>query len=216
MKLKRGAFVTFEGIEGAGKSTQTDLLCDFLRETSIEHVRTVEPGGTAVGEEVRKILLSVDHTGMTHVAELLLYAAARAQHVGEVIAPSLREGLVVVCDRFSDSTMAYQGFGRGLDRSLIEEIDRIATGGLTPDLTILLDVRVDAGLARNRAANKRDRLELEAVWFHERVREGYHRILREHPSRVKLVDGTMGIEEVSKQIRGAFMEFLNSGDYVLQ
>jgi len=216
MKLTRGAFVTFEGIEGAGKSTQIGLLCDFLRLSSIEHVRTAEPGGTAIGEEVRKILLSVEHAGMTPVAELLLYAAARAQHVGEVIAPALNRGLVVVCDRFSDSTMAYQGFGRGLNRALIEEIDRISTGGLTPDLTILLDVGVESGLARNRAANKRDRLELEAVVFHERVRDGYHRIMREQPGRVKMVDGAMSIEGVSEEVKKAFMGFLRSGGYVVQ
>lgn len=216
MKLTRGAFVTFEGIEGAGKSTQIGLLCDFLRLSSIEHVRTAEPGGTAIGEEVRKILLSVEHAGMTPVAELLLYAAARAQHVGEVIAPALNRGLVVVCDRFSDSTMAYQGFGRELNRALIEEIDRISTGGLTPDLTILLDVGVESGLARNRAANKRDRLELEAVVFHERVRDGYHRIMREQPGRVKMVDGAMSIEGVSEEVKKAFMGFLRSGGYVVQ
>lgn len=214
--MTKGAFVTFEGIEGAGKSTQIGLFCDFLRESSIEHVRTAEPGGTVIGEEIRKTLLSVDHAGMTHVTELLLYAAARSQHVGEVIVPALRLGLVVVCDRFSDSTLAYQGFGRGLERDLIEEVDHIATGGVTPDLTILLDVGVEAGLGRNRAANKRDRLELEAISFHERVREGYHRILREHPARVKLVDGTQDIEGVSEEVRRTFMEFLRSGGYVVQ
>ncbi|MGE5892845.1 MAG: dTMP kinase [bacterium] len=214
--MKKGIFITFEGIEGSGKSTQISRLSGFLEDSGIEYTRTVEPGGTLIGDEIRKILLSVEHNGMTSLTELLLYAASRAQHVGEVIKPALDRGRVVVCDRFTDSTMAYQGYGRGIDRELISLLNAICTGKTFPDLTILLDLDVETGLSRNRSAEKIDRLELEAADFHRRVREGYHAIEKAEPGRVRTVDASGGIEAVSEKIRQVFLDFLRENNYVAQ
>lgn len=215
MRLKKGIFVTFEGIEGSGKSTQMKLLCRFLKDIGIDYIATVEPGGTDIGEEIRGILLSVEHSGMTPLAELLLYAASRAQHVDEIVRPSLEKGLVVVCDRFSDSTLAYQGFGRGLDRDLIAKINDICTGGVLPDLTFLLDVDVVTGLKRNERAKKIDRFELEAVEFHNNVREGYRSIAEREPGRVKIIDGDRRTEDVSRDIKAVFEGLLREREYVV-
>jgi dTMP kinase len=195
-----GTFISFEGIEGTGKSTQARLLAEALRAEGREVVLTAEPGGTSIGERIREVLLDTGHGAMEHVTELLLYAAARRQHLEELIKPALEEGKVVVTDRFSDSTAAYQGTGRGLDMELIEELDRMVTGGLVPDLTLLLDMDVEEGLERNRGAGKRDRLELEDVEFHRKVREGFREIARAEPGRGKTVDATEPQEEVHAQV----------------
>ncbi len=203
-----GIFITFEGIEGTGKSTQTDLLCEHLFKEGIDHVRTVEPGGTPIGDEIRQILLSVDNKAMSARTELLLYAASRAQHVDEVIVPALRSGKVVVCDRFTDSTVAYQGYGRGLDMELIHKLNDICTGGIKPDITFLLDTEVEAGLSRNRTANKVDRLELEAEEFHQKVRKGYIEISEKESDRVRVIDSGQEIEKVSEEIIKVLTEFM--------
>lgn len=208
MRFKKGIFITFEGIEGSGKSTQLELLCDYVASRGIDYVRTVEPGGTMIGEEIRKILLSVEHSGMTSLTELLLYASSRAQHVGEVIKPALQEGQVVVCDRFSDSTIAYQGFGRGLDMDLIAQLNAMCTDGIIPDITFLLDIDVETGLKRNRTANKIDRLELEAVAFHTKVRDGYLSLMEKEPGRIRLVNSNKTIEEIADSIAGAFRAYM--------
>ncbi|GBD98164.1 thymidylate kinase [bacterium BMS3Abin07] len=215
MRIKKGIFITFEGIEGSGKSTQTGLFCKLLEREGVDFVKTAEPGGTPIGEKIRNILLSVEHTHMTSKTELLLYAASRAQHVEKVIRPALEKGQVVVCDRFSDSTLAYQGYGRGINRDLIMRLNNVCTDGIMPDLTFLLDMDVEAGLARNRSANKVDRLELEGVEFHRKVREGYLAIAGDDSGRVRLIDSSGGIEEVSSVIKDEFMNFLMTGNYVV-
>jgi dTMP kinase len=196
----KGLFISFEGIEGTGKSTQARLLADYLRAKGAASVLTEEPGGTAIGRKIREVLLSVEHGGMDPVAELLLYAASRRQHMSELILPSLGKGLTVITDRFSDSTRAYQGYGRGLPLELIDSLDRAVTGGLRPDLTLLLDLDVRTGLMRNRRVNKVDRLELEDIRFHEKVREGYLAIREAEPERVRLIDASGGIEAVHAEV----------------
>lgn len=197
----------FEGVEGAGKSTQIPLLASYLSSNGIPVICTLEPGGTAVGQRIREILLDPSLSNMDAVAELMLYAAARAQHVQEVILPSLHEGKTVICDRFSDSTIAYQGYGRGLDLGLIKTLDDMATAGLSADLTIILDLPVQAGLERNAGAGKRDRLEMEPHSFHEKVREGFHKIAGQSPKTVLL--GAEGSpEEVHLQVRNLVSEML--------
>jgi dTMP kinase len=192
----KGKFVSFEGIEGTGKSTQAKLLQQHLLSSGREVVLTEEPGGTLISLRIREILLSVDHKNMKPVTELLLYNAARTQHIHEVILPAVERGAVVITDRFTDSTYAYQGYGRGIDLRLLESIDRIATNCLRPDLTLLLDLDVETGLKRNRRINKTDRLELENVEFHQRVRKGYHELAAKEPERIKLIHASGSIQEI--------------------
>jgi dTMP kinase len=182
-----GVFITLEGVEGAGKTTQARMLAEALRARGHEVVATREPGGTAIGTRIREVLLAPEHGAMDAVTELLLYAAARRQHVAELIQPALRRGAIVLCDRFSDSTRAYQGEGRGLPMETIEALDAIATRGLAPDLTLLLDVSPEVGLARNHSACKHDRIEAESLAFHTRVREGFLALQRAHPERIVLI-----------------------------
>lgn len=202
-----GLFVTFEGVEGCGKTTQIRLLEDFLKLRSHDTILTREPGGTHIGDQIRKVLLSVENRGMFPVTELFLYAAARSQHVEEVIGPALKDGKIVLCDRFSDATTAYQGAARKIERDFLSQVHKIATGGLKPDLTILLDLPAEIGLKRawernerERLTGKEDRFEQEAVEFHERVREGYLEIAREEPFRVKVFNALEPIDNVHQRI----------------
>jgi dTMP kinase len=204
----KGKFISFEGIEGTGKSTQAKLLQQSLLGLGYEVILTEEPGGTLISLRIREILLSVDHTNMKPLTELLLYNAARAQHIEEVILPALNRGAVVITDRFTDSTFAYQGYGRGIDLDLLESIDKIATNGLRPDITVLLDLDVETGLKRNRRINKTDRLELEDVEFHKRVRKGYHELAAKEPERIKVLDASVGIEELKIIIAGIIPDFI--------
>ncbi len=203
----KGVFVTFEGIEGSGKSTQIGLLADHLTASGRPVTLTREPGGTPIGDQVRKILLDPASKGLDPVAELLLYAASRAQHLREVVLPALEKGRVVLCDRFSDATLAYQGHGRGLDIDMIRALDRIVTGGRRPDLTILLDIGAAAGLARARGRNSSRQLEHEGRFeneeaaFHRRVREGYLALAKEQPERFRVVDASRSPAEVGQEIR---------------
>lgn len=203
-----GLFITFEGIEGCGKSTQVRLLAETLKEKGIPCIVTREPGGTPIGSRIRDILLNPDHSGMAPEAELLLYAADRAQHVREVIKPSLDKERIVICDRFTDATAAYQGFGRGLDILLIHELNRIASIGIRADLTILLDCPVETGIQRALRRNskngdiKDDRFEKEAMTFHRKVRDGYLLAAQAEPERIKVVDACMDMEAVRGEIWG--------------
>jgi len=196
----KGAFISFEGIEGTGKSTQAKLLYTYLRGKGADVILTEEPGGTQISVKIREVLLSVEHREMSPLTELLLYNASRAQHMQEVITPALDRGAIVITDRFTDSTLAYQGYGRGLDLQLIDSIDLIATGRLKPDITLLLDLDVQTGLKRNRGINKTDRLELEDVAFHERVRNGYLLLAALDPARIKLIHASKSIEEIHREI----------------
>lgn len=198
--FKKGIFISFEGIEGSGKTKQSRLLYEYLRKSGYKVILTGEPGGTQIGLKIRDLLLSVENRKMTPVSELLLYNASRAQHIKEVILPALKKGFIVITDRFIDSTKAYQGYGRGIDLKLIEFLEKIVTEDIRPDLTLLLDLDVKIGLKRNRGINKTDRLELEDVKFHKRVREGYLKIAAKELERIKLIDATDSIEEIHLKI----------------
>jgi dTMP kinase len=204
----KGVFLSFEGIEGTGKSTQARLLADCLRDQGYTVVKTAEPGGTQISLKIRELLLSLDSRGMDHVTELLLYNAARVQHIKEVIAPSLARGEIVITDRFSDSTLAYQGYGRGIDRQVIDALDAVSTGCMRPDLTVLLDVDVETGLRRNKEMNKNDRLELEDIAFHQRVRRGFYEIAAAEPERVRVIPCSDSIEAVHRAVRDSVISFL--------
>lgn len=184
----RVPFITFEGIEGSGKTT---LLRRLAQQLGDRAVLTREPGGTATGRAIRSLLLDPASHGLTPMAELLLYFADRAQNVAEVMRPALAEGRVVLCDRHVESSLAYQGHGRGLSLPAIRQLASLATGGLRPDLIVLVDVPVAVGLARVRQRGSQDRLECEDVAFHERVRQGFLDLREEEPSRWLLLDGTL-------------------------
>ena len=184
-----GLFITFEGGEGCGKSTQSRLLLKKLEQQSIPVVLTHEPGGTALGNEVQKTLKRQRGSSISPQAELFLFAASRAQLVTEVIRPALKEGKVVICDRFTHSTLVYQGYGRGLDSTAIEIVNNMATGNLKPNLTILLDISPEQGLARKRSL--RDRFEREDLSFHRRVREGYLKMAAAEPDRWLVIDASL-------------------------
>ena len=197
-------FITFEGPEGSGKTTQLRLLAEYLRARGYDVVTAREPGGTPIGDQIRACLHDTANTAMSPTAEMLLYSASRAQLVAEVIRPALGAGSVVLCDRYADSTMAYQGYGRGLDRNMLAVLTTIATGGLTPDLTLLLDLDVDRGLARRRdEGEEMNRLDLEAVEFHSRVRTGYLALAAAEPERWVRVDAdapAAGVQAAIRQI----------------
>ena len=184
-----GLFITFEGGEGCGKSTQSRLLLKKLEQRNIPVVLTHEPGGTALGNEVRKALKRRRGSFISPQAELFLFAASRVQLVAELIRPALEEGKVVICDRFTYSTLVYQGYGRGLDLTAIEMVNNMATGNLNPDLIILLDISPEQGLARKRSL--KDRFELEDLSFHRRVREGYLKMAAAEPDRWLVIDASL-------------------------
>ena len=200
MKREKGFFLSFEGIEGTGKTTQARLLSERLTDEGHDVVLTFEPGGTVIGSRIREILLLPEHLEMSAITELLLYNAARSQHLAEKILPAIKEGKIIITDRFSDSTVAYQCYARGIDMALIMSLDRLATGGLQPNLTILFDLDAETGLARNRDAKKTDRIELEDIEFHRRVREGYLAIAKGDPDRVSIVDASLPAAEVHARV----------------
>ena len=192
-------FISFEGIEGSGKSTQVKALAKYLRSKGHKVIETVEPGGTRIGNKIRELLLDPENH-MDPMAELLLYYSSRAQHVREVIYPAILDNSIVITDRFIDSTVAYQGYARGIDLGLINTLNDIVVPDMKPFLTFLLDMDVEEGLRRNRQAQKEDRFELETVEFHNRVRKGFHQIAVEEPERIKIVDASVSAEEVSKKV----------------
>jgi dTMP kinase len=207
----RGRLISFEGMEGSGKSTHAKMLAGHLESKGYDCLLTAEPGGTAISLKIRELLLSVEHGAMDPMTELLLYAAARRQHLEEVILKALGEGKLVITDRFSDSTRAYQGSARGLDLGLIEELDGMVTGGLKPNLTILLDVDPETGIYRNRRSGEADRLEMEDLDFHKRVREGFLAIHRAEPDRVKLVDAERSVDDAHNEIVIVVEKYLGDG-----
>jgi dTMP kinase len=207
-KTPRGRFITFEGIDGCGKTTQLRMLAQWLRDHGKDVIETVEPGGTSIGRQIRKILLDPASADIQPRAELLLYFASRAQNVDEVIRPALDAGRTVLCDRFTDSTLVYQGCGRGLDSEVVRDLDRIACRGLRPDVTILIDIDLESSLTRAKRRNERtgpaeSRIDDESAAFHERVRHGYLALAKAEPDRIVVIDGTAGIGEVGHRIREA-------------
>ncbi len=206
-------FITFEGPEGSGKTTQLANLAGWLRHRGFDVLTTREPGGTAIGDRVRNILLDPVATEMQPEAEVLLFSAARAQHVRQVIQPHLRRGGVVLCDRFADSTLAYQGYGHGLDLAQLHAITEFATGGLKPHLTVYLDIEVEAGLRRKAMAAGEDasqwnRMERQTVAYHQRVRAGYLAMAAAEPDRWLIVDALQPIVVVQEAVRQAVAQRL--------
>lgn len=193
-------FIVFEGVDGSGKSTQLELLNKYILDRGLETCTTREPGGTVVGERIREILLDPALMEMQGRTEALLYAAARAQLVAQLIRPQLEQGRVVLCDRYIDSSLAYQGFGRGMDVEFLTAINRLGTGGLSPDLTVLLDLSPEEGLSRSRRARPADRLESEALDFHRRVRQGYLELSTRKPKGYLIIDAQRPVEEVHRLI----------------
>ncbi len=204
----KGFFLSLEGIEGTGKSTQARLLAAYLKSRGYRVVQTAEPGGTPISLKIRELLLSHDSREMDPITELLLYNAARVQHIREVIAPALTRGDIAISDRFSDSTLAYQGYGRGIDRQVIDALDAVATGCMRPNLTLILDVDVETGLRRNKEMKKNDRLELEDVTFHQKVRKGFHEIAAAEPERIRIISCSDSIEAVHEAIKKAVTPYL--------
>ena len=202
-----GKFVTFEGGEGSGKTTQIKLASDWLRERGISALATAEPGGTPLGRKIREILLNRQSGAIGAEAELLLFAAARAQHVRETILPALEEGQWVLCDRFTDATLVYQGVGRGLDVAFIRTLNDFSACSFKPDLTLLFDLPVEVGLtrAKKRAASGRpetaeDRFEREERIFHERIREGYLNLASKEPERFRIINGAADVESIRLEV----------------
>ncbi len=201
-----GFFITLEGPEGAGKTTQANHLIHYLQEKGFSVLLTREPGGTAISDKIRSLLLDPANGKMVEKTEILLYAAARAQHLQERILPALAEGKVVICDRFADSTFAYQGYGRGLDVHMIETVNDVATEGISPDLTFLLMVDVEEGLTRA-TREEADRLEQEQMAFHHRVACGYQALAQQFPERIVTI-GAGNIEEVRQEMIDMLDKFL--------
>ncbi len=196
-------FITLEGPDGSGKSTQVKALGERLRAQGHNVCLTREPGGTDIGDQIRAVLHDLKNTAMQPRAEILLYSASRAQVVGEVIQPHLQRGGVVVCDRYADSTLAYQGYGHGLDLDVLRAITHFATGGLKPDLTLLLDLEAEAGLRRRKAGGDWNRLDAYDLEFHQRVREGYLTLAAEEPARWVILPADAGVEELAERIWNA-------------
>jgi dTMP kinase len=196
-------FVTLEGPDGGGKSTQASRLVDYLQGCGLNVLLTREPGGTLIGDQIRRTLMDLGNTGMHPRTEILLFSASRAQIVHQVIRPHLESGGIVVCDRFYDSTLAYQGYGHGLDLQALQAITAFATGGLRPDLTLLLDLPAEDGLRRRKRGGQWNRLDAYDLAFHQRVRQGYFALADAEPERWVRVDATQPLDAVHAAIREA-------------
>ncbi len=203
-----GRFITFEGPDGSGKSTQLARLAARLRAEGREVVETAEPGGTRIGRDIRAILLSARNHHLLPTAELLLYFASRAQNVEEVIRPALERGAIVLSDRFTDSTLVYQGVGRGLGPEVVRQLHRIACGTLMPHLTVLIDIEPALTLERTIKRAEQDRLDAESLDFHARVRQGYLRLAAEEPARVRVLDGARDMDSVTEAVWPLLQEAL--------
>ena len=203
----QGFFITVEGPDGAGKTTQVKAIVEALQNKGYDVLVTREPGGTPISDKIREIILSPTHREMADATEVLLYAAARAQHVHEVIRPALEDGKIVICDRYVDASVAYQGYGLGVPTQKVSHINRFATGGLTPDRTYLLDVPVQEGKNRLQARNELDRIEQKGEAYHERVRAGFLELAEQSPERFRVVNAARGIEEVTQEILADFYDW---------
>jgi len=202
--MKRGLLITFEGIDGCGKTTQVQRFLSNLEQAGYDHILVREPGGTPIGEQIRQILLDKNHFEMQAETELLLYSASRFQLCQQIIAPALTAGKIVVCDRFYDSTTAYQGYGRGLDLEFIQRLNRMATRNLVPDMTLVFDISLEERTSRIHH-KELDRLETENAGFQAKVRNGFRQIAEAEPERVFLLDGTKAVAELSKTVWQLFL-----------
>ncbi|MBW4477440.1 MAG: dTMP kinase [Tolypothrix brevis GSE-NOS-MK-07-07A] len=210
-----GKLIVFEGVEGCGKTSQIQLCQEWLKSLGVSVVVTREPGGTPLGLDLRRLLLEVENKKIADTTELLLYAADRSQHVEEELKPNLEKGNIILCDRYTDSTIAYQGYGRGLDINLINVLNAIATGGLESDLTLWLDVDIEVGLSRKRAhSHIADRIELEAIAFHRRVQEGYAQ-LQASQDKIVRIDASLSKEAVQKMIQTTLSDKLKAWNYII-
>ncbi len=194
-------FITLEGPEGSGKTSQLPGLADYLRQQGFDLITTREPGGTSIGDQIRKVLFDLDNKGMNPRSEILLFQASRAQLVDEVIRPALKQGKIVLCDRYADSTLAYQGFGHGVNMNTLREIVNFATGDLKPDLTIFLDISVKEGLNRRNKGGDWNRLDDYDQAFHERVYKGYQQLIIEEPGRWVVVNAAQAPEKVTEELK---------------
>jgi dTMP kinase len=200
-------FITLEGPDGSGKSMQIPRLAEFIRRQGYEVLTTREPGGTSISDQIRQVIMNLGNTAMDPRTEILLFCAARAQIVSEVLRPNLERGVVVISDRYADSTLAYQGYGHGLDLDTLRRILDFATGGLRPDLTLLLDIDADEGLRRRQnSGGEWNRLDAYEIAFHKRVREGYHELVRKEPDRWVVIDGKQDPDKVQEDLQQAVLK----------
>lgn len=195
-----GLFITMEGTDGSGKTTQINMLRDYLEARGFRVICTREPGGTDIGEKIRNIILDKDNSEMSTITETLLYAAARAQHVSEVILPALDDGAVIISDRFLDSNLVYQGFARSMGERIIKNINKYAVGDLEPDITFFLKLKPEDGISRKKKQAELDRMEMENLNFHQRVYDGYVSLSRKNRTRIKTIDARMSVEDIHNAI----------------
>lgn len=206
-------FITIEGGEGSGKTSLIKLLVNDFKEMNIDTLTSREPGGSKIAEEIRSVILNVENTNMDYMTEALLYAASRKQHLEEIIKPAIENGKVVICDRYIDSSLAYQGWARGLGIDTVYDINMYATGGFLPDLTLFIDIPAEVGLERIKSNNRDvDRLDLEKISFHHKVREGYLKVAQMFPERIAIIDGNKPLEEVYKDIKEVIQKAMSKSD----
>ena len=206
--MKKGLFITLEGIEGAGKSTAVDFIEDFLTKEGHDVIKTREPGGTVIGDQIREILLKNENYTLTYDTELLLVFSARAQHIQEVILPALSSGKIILCDRFTDASYAYQGGGRGIDASRINLLEKWVQGDLRPNLTLLFDLDVSIGMQRTKKRSDADRFEREEINFFEKIRNTYLERAKNEPQRFRIINSASSLESVKEQIITILKDFL--------
>ncbi|EMS73624.1 dTMP kinase [Ruminiclostridium cellobioparum] len=199
--MNKGLFITFEGTDGSGKTTQIKLLEEYMQGKGYEVVLSREPGGTRISEIIRDLVLDPRNKEIVPLTEMILYAASRAQHVAEVIEPAVEKGKIVICDRYVDSSYAYQGGGRGMDLKIIADVNRIAVNGTVPDITFFLDIDPEISVRRRINSTGADRIEQEKLDFHRRVYDGYKKLSILYPERIKTIDAAKSIEEISSQVR---------------
>lgn len=204
----KGIFITVEGTDGSGKSTQINLLMEYLKSKGCDVLFTREPGGTQISEKIREIILDVNNKEMTGMTEALLYAAARAQHVEEKIIPAVNAGKIVICDRFVDSSIAYQGAARGLGSDVIMQINKFALNGMMPDITLFFNLSPEKGILRKKNERELDRMESEKLDFHKKVYEGYKYLCIKYPERVKVIDADDTVENVHEHVINTIDELL--------
>ena len=199
--MSRGIFITMEGPDGSGKSTQISRLKEYLEKEGYNVLITREPGGTVISEAIREIILNKDFTEMSPVTEMMLYASARAQLIAEVVGPAIDSGTAVISDRFVDSSLVYQGMARGLGVDTVYEINKVAIGDYMPDVTFMLDLPAEVGISRKKDQKELDRMEMQSIEFHKKVAEGYRKLAESFPDRIKTIDATLPIDEICGMIK---------------